>query len=240
MPSAVAAVPGRSRNSAAGSTTIAPIAGAKPTVDSSDRSNLPVMMISDSASTTRARAAEEVRIVVMLAWLRKTGLTNVPTMMSTTSAGSSARSRSRATAIRPADGERTRASATGAEALLLVTLNPLDRGDESVVAPSRLVFGHDAAMPHDQHAVAGPQILELAADDQDRLALAAHALDDGEERFLGFDVDTGGRVHEHQDGRIVGKRPTHHDLLLVAAGEAGDQLIRPFGDHAERGDRGFR
>ena len=34
---------------------------------SSDRSNLPVMMISDSASTTRASAADEVRMVMMLA-----------------------------------------------------------------------------------------------------------------------------------------------------------------------------
>ena len=41
-------------NEAAGSTTIAPIAGAIPTVDSSERSKRPLMMISDSASTTSA------------------------------------------------------------------------------------------------------------------------------------------------------------------------------------------
>ncbi len=46
--------------------------------------------------------------------------------------------------------------------------NPFDRRDERVVAPTRRVLGDDLAVPHHQHAVAGPQILELAADHQDR------------------------------------------------------------------------
>ena len=66
------------------------------------------MMISDSASTTSASAAEEVRMVVMLAWVRKTGLTKEPTTISTTSAGTRARSRSRAMAALPIDGRRRR------------------------------------------------------------------------------------------------------------------------------------
>ena len=94
---------------AAGRTSMAPIAGAKPAVDSSDRSNLPVMTISDSASTTSASAADEVRMVMMLAALRKTGLTRAPTTMSMISAGKRARSRRR-NALRP----RARAGVAGA------------------------------------------------------------------------------------------------------------------------------
>ena len=45
------------------------------------------------ASTTSASAADEVRMVVDVAGVRKTGLTNAPMMTRTTSAGSSARSR---------------------------------------------------------------------------------------------------------------------------------------------------
>ena len=93
------------------------------------------------------------------------------------------------------------------------------------------------AVPHHQHPVAGAQVLELAADDEDRLALAAHALDHGEQRLLGLHVDARGRVHQHQDRGIVGERPAHHHLLLVAAGEVGDELVRPLGDDAEVADR---
>ncbi len=35
----------------------------------------------------------------------------------------------------------------------------------------------------------------------------------------------------------VGERASHHDLLLVAAGEVGDKLVRPFRDDAKRLDR---
>ena len=88
----------------------APIAGAKPAVDSSDRSNLPVMTISDSASTTSASAADEVRMVVRLARVRKTGLTKAPIEISDASAGSSARSRKRSSVGR-AGGRRAGATA---------------------------------------------------------------------------------------------------------------------------------
>ena len=57
------------------------------------------MMTSNSAKTTSARAADEVRIVLIFPEVRKTGLMTEPMTMSTARAGSSARSRSRAKAM---------------------------------------------------------------------------------------------------------------------------------------------
>jgi hypothetical protein len=78
-----------------GMTSIAPRAGAIPTMDSSERSNLPVMMISDSATTTNVRAAEDPRMLTILAWVRKLGLTTAPIIMRAINAGTSARSLNR-------------------------------------------------------------------------------------------------------------------------------------------------
>ena len=177
-------------------------------------------------------------MVLMLPEVRKTGLTIVPITMSRASAGSSARSRSRATTILRAPWERhglRRRSRSGAavrhaqipsiEATRALSLHPA-----SCSATIR-------AVAHDQHAVAGPQIFQFAADHQDRLALPPHVLDDPEQRFLRLHVDAGGRVHQNQDRGGVGERAPHHDLLLVAAGQAGDQLLRPLGDDPQRVDR---
>jgi hypothetical protein len=62
------------------------------------------MMMSDSASTTSASAADEVRMVLILPEVRNTGLTIAPTIIKTASAGNNARSRRRANAIAPAAG----------------------------------------------------------------------------------------------------------------------------------------
>ena len=85
---------------AAGITSIAPTAGAMPTVDSSERSNLPVSTISDSASTTSANAADAPSTLIRFAFVRKLGLTNAPITISNASAGTSARSRKRANSMR--------------------------------------------------------------------------------------------------------------------------------------------
>ena len=131
---------------AAGRTTIAPIAGAKPTIDSSDRSNLPVMMTSDSASTTRASAADEVRIVMMLACAEED---RADQAADDDQHDQRRKKRQVAEAARPRSDRRRRrrdGSALAGHAALLVTRHrsySFDRGDESVVAPARLVFGHD-------------------------------------------------------------------------------------------------
>ncbi len=64
------------------------------------------MMTSDSAKTTSAKAADEVRIVLIFPEVRNTGLIMAPMMISTANAGSSARSRSRASAIALVRGAR--------------------------------------------------------------------------------------------------------------------------------------
>ena len=58
------------------------------------------------------------------------------------------------------------------------------------------------AAEHHEDAVAGAQVVEFARDDQHRLALVAHAIDDREQRFLRFHVDAGGRVDQHEHLRI--------------------------------------
>ncbi len=57
------------------------------------------MMTSDSARTTSAKAADEVRIVLMFPEVRNTGLMIEPMTIRTASAGSRAKSRSRASAM---------------------------------------------------------------------------------------------------------------------------------------------
>ena len=87
--------------------------------------------------------------------------------------------------------------------------NSLDRGDERVVAPSRLVFRHHGAVPHHQHPVAGAQVLELAADDEDRLALPAHRA----RRRRAAPPSTSRRRRRSGPSapgpRVVGQRPAH-------------------------------
>src|SRR5260370_28238588 len=60
----------------------APIIGSSPTVDSSERSNLPEIKTSDSASTTRARIDDCCKIVRIFAGFKKASLTNAPTTQS--------------------------------------------------------------------------------------------------------------------------------------------------------------
>src|SRR5271170_7516871 len=151
------------------------------------------MMTSDSASTTSAKAADEVRIVLIFPEVRKTGLMMEPMTISTASAGSSAKSRSRASAMALVRCATRLRWAAGAGAELSVNSNPLDRRDELVIAPTRRMLGDDLAVPHHQHPVADPQILELAARHQNRSSLAARIFDCVQERFFRFHVDARSR-----------------------------------------------
>ena len=81
---------------AAGMTSATASAGARPTVDSSERSNRPPIRMIASASTSSDSSVCCCSTLVMLALLRKTGSMSAPTRTSTMIAGTSARSRSRA------------------------------------------------------------------------------------------------------------------------------------------------
>src|ERR1700677_3710044 len=161
------------------------------------------MMTRDSAKTTSARAADDVRIVLMFPEVRNTGLMIEPMMMSTTSAGSSARSRNRAKAMVLVRCATRLRCATGAGAELSLNSNPLDRRDELVVAPTRRMLRDDLAMPHHQHPVADPQIFELAARHQDRPPIATRVFDDAQKRLFRFHVDAGRRIDENENRRAA-------------------------------------
>src|SRR3984957_17701151 len=172
-------------------------------MDSSERSNLPVMMTSDSARTTSARAAEEVRIVLIFPDVRKTGLMMDPMTSMTASAGRSARSRSRAKAMLLVRCATMLRWAAGAGTELSLNSNPLDGRDEFVIAPTRRMLGDDLAMPHHKHPVADPQILKLAARHQNRSALAARIFDCVQERFFRFHIDASGRINQNENRRAA-------------------------------------
>ena len=78
-------------------------AGAMPTMDFSDRSNLPVMRTSDFRQGRRRSAADEPRMLTMFACVRKLGLTKPPTITRAISAGRGARSLRPASRWPPAD-----------------------------------------------------------------------------------------------------------------------------------------
>ena len=206
---------------AAGSTTMAPIAGAKPTVDSSDRSNLPVMMTSDSASTTSASAAEEVRMVVMLAWVRKTGLTKPPMTMSSDERRQQRQvAEAGAMAALPIAGREVAAGDDAAPWSSHGVRIPSIEATSALSLQPALCSATIAAVPHDQHPVAGPQVLELAADDQYRLALRRMRSTTASSASLDLtSTPAVGSIRTSTEGSFASARPIDH-LLLVAAGEA--------------------
>src|SRR4051794_6560489 len=181
---------------AAGITSIAPTAGAMPTVDSSDKSNLPVSTISDSASTTSASAADAPSTLIRFARVRKLGLTNAPITISSTSAGNNASSRKRASCERPrlprkadadADADADACAWTwacaapnaGLGTLFFMETYSFNGCNQILVLPSRGKFRGDTASEHDENTVTGAQIVEFAGHDQHGLAFFAHAIHDG-------------------------------------------------------------
>ena len=99
--------------------------------------------------------------------------------------------------------------------------------------------GDEAAAVHDEDAVAHAEDLrQLAGDHQDRHALLGEAAHQRVDLGLGADVDAAGRLVHDQDARRGLEPLAEHDLLLVAAGELADHLLRAAGADAELLDRG--
>jgi hypothetical protein len=57
-----------------------------------------------------------------------------------------------------------------------------------------------------------------------------------QERFFRFHVDARCRINQDENRRAARERSPHHDFLLVAPGEIGNELIRPVRDHPKRLD----
>lgn len=108
--------------------------------------------------------------------------------------------------------------------------------NQVVVLPDRGKFGRNAATEHHEHAIAGTQIVEFARYDEHRLALFAYTMHDGKQRLFRFHIDAGGRIDQHELVGIGRKCASHHDLLLVAAGQSRHHVVRSRRDDAERVD----
>ncbi len=102
-------------------------------------------------------------------------------------------------------------------------------------------LGHEAALAHDQDAVAHAQHLgQLAGDHEDAQALLGQLAHEPVDLGLGADVDAArGLVDDEQPG-LAGQPLAHDDLLLVAAGELVDDLLAAGGDDVELVDHVLR
>src|SRR3954470_697612 len=223
---------------AAGRTRRAPTAGAMPTTDSRERSNLPVIRTRDSASTTMARAAEAPRMEIRLRSVRNESLTNAPSTMRSNRAGTRASSRARRSrTVRAARVSGTRTCFTGGACVSAMVVHSFDGGDQLVVAPAGRVLGDHAAVEEDEDPVAAAQVVEFVGDDEDRGAVLAGGVHAGEQGFLGLHVDARGGVDEDEQAGVGGEGAGHDDLLRVAAGEVGDGLVRALGVDVEPVDQ---
>src|SRR5689334_546597 len=159
--------------------------GARPNVDSSERSILPLIKTIVSASTTMEISDMLCRTLMMLSDCRKTGLTMKPTIATATMAGTRARSRKRAMA-----GSFRRGGVSIGEAAVVETMSDMAEidsfhgGDQVVVTPAVGVFADDPAPEHHQDPVADAQVVQFVGDHEHSRPAAAHLVDDVEERLL--------------------------------------------------------
>src|SRR4051812_46325848 len=148
--------------------------GASPTVDSSDRSIFLTISTSVCARTRIAISDMVWSTLSRLSPRRKTGLTSWPTIAITMIAGMSARSRSRAKAIRLPPPARVGASspsgslAVVAVAVLVSTIevDSFHGGHELVVVPAAGDLGDHTALEHHQDPVAQAQVVEFVGGDE--------------------------------------------------------------------------
>jgi hypothetical protein len=88
----------------------------------------------------------------------------------------------------------------------------------------------DLAVDHDQDPVAElHQLVEVRRDHQHCGSGLDQVVDLPVDLHLRADVDTDRRLVEDVQVRATGQPPADHDLLLVAAGELADLLLRPGG-----------
>src|SRR5919204_1304204 len=105
---------------------------------------------------------------------------------------------------------------------------PEEGGDESVARELRaLELAKRLVLAEHDHAVHQLDVLvELRGQHHHRHALRGELREQRVEVALGAEVDTSGRVVEQQHLGVRGKPARHHDLLLIAARERGDLVLR--------------
>src|SRR2546430_3515098 len=218
-----------------GRTSHTAITGARPTVDSSDRSIRATRRINASASTTRLSSVLCWSTATMLPSCRKNGLAMNPATGSSPITGIRAKSRNRASfgpvrGVGPSTAaglsRSTTRSVISLTTIRTFALKSFDGGDHLLVAPAAGQLGNHPALEHDDDPVGRAQVIELVGDDQCGAAGGGGHLDRTEQGLLRLHVDAGGRPDQDQYLRCAGQRPTHHDLLLVTAGQGGHRLLR--------------
>ena len=113
------------------------------------------------------------------------------------------------------------------------------RADGFGVGLSAVDGGDQAAGVHDEDAVRHAEDLrQLGGDHQDRHALLGEAAHEGVDLGFGADVDAAGGLVHDEDLRAGLEPLAEDDLLLVAAGELADDLVRAAGAGAELADGG--
>ena len=215
-----------------------------PTVDSSDKSNLPVSTISDSASTTSASAADAPRTLIRFALREKARADERADR-------EQQRERGQQREIAKPREFDARTLAAHADACAPGAA-PAERRTRERYSSWRLTPSTDAisswsCQPAGNSAAIAPRNMtrtrsqvrrSSSSPDTTSTALPSSRTRSttDEQRFLGFHVDAGGRVDQHQHVGIGCECARHHDFLLVAARQAGYRVLRPLRLDAERVD----
>ena len=90
-------------------------------------------------------------------------------------------------------------------------------------------LAHDAALGHDQHAVAqiGQFVRLRTRSTSTAMPLVGEAADQAVDLGAGADVDAAGRLVEDEHARRAREPAADDDLLLVAAAQAPDRRLEP-------------
>ena len=202
----------------------APSIGARPTIDSRDRSILAASRTSVSAITRIESSDDCCRILTRFSSVRKAGLLSQPTKPITTSAGINVSSRNRKAVSNEASPDRR--SARGPRPDCRFGAHDTTPSIEAISSRSVQSWPNALTMRPwkiTRTAVTDPQFLDIVADQQHSGSLRTCALNDGEQRFLCRNIDALRRVDEDQNGRRRSERPSHDVLLLVAPAKFADR-----------------
>src|SRR5258708_28697368 len=190
---------------ALGAMSHAPSSAARPNVPCSEMSNLPVIRISDSATTTMPRAAPPCATLTRFDGVKKTWFTNDPPIISRTITGTSVRSRIQFSAMILGSRRATRAAGSPPVVRDVSAIQSLHRGDQPLPVPRRPVeLGRHATADHHEQSRAPPEVLEVVRHQEHRHPAVAGPVHRVEQCVLRGDVDADRRVHDDQDRGVPG------------------------------------
>ena len=99
---------------------------------------------------------------------------------------------------------------------------------------------HDPAPPHDEHARADPQLVEVVGDEEHGGPVLPRTVDDAEQGLLRGDVDSDRWADDDEERRVHRQRAADDDLLLIAAAQLGQRLVAAAGHDLQALDDAVR